>query len=97
MNPALTFGYWNTLDSVYPGFELQIFICFVAADSESNFTEAPAFVRCFVDQFDLIAVVFGPSDVHAEKLACKQAGFVAAGCSPDFYYYIAVIVRILRR
>src|SRR5882724_9011688 len=81
---ALGFGGRDALNAVDAAFIFQLGINFLALDSSNDFFYATHLSGRAFHNFEFPALGFGVTRVHAEEIAGKDAGFVAAGASADF-------------
>ena len=94
VDTALAFGGGNALHAVAARFEFQTTVCTQTDNAGDDFFIAAQFAFVGGNDFDLPAVAFGVAAVHAQQIACKQRGFVAARSGTHFDEDIFVVVGI---
>ena len=80
MDTALAFGGRDALHAVAARFEFQTAVRPESDNAGDDFFIAAQLAFVGGNDFDLPAVALGVAAVHAQQIACKQRGFVAA-CS----------------
>ena len=95
MDAALGLSLGHTLHTMYARLELEDAVAAVARHGEIDFLVAAA--RAFADagHFDFPALVFAEFGVHAEEVAGKEAGLVAACARTNLYDSVLVVLRVL--
>src|SRR6266851_5425124 len=96
VNTALLFGGGNALDAVHAAFVLQLGINFVALNGGDDFFHSALRRRRAFEDFDFPALRFGVAGIHAEEIAGKKSGFVAAGARANFDDNALFVVGIFR-
>ncbi len=84
------------MHAVRSGFEFEQRISPAADDAADDFLVAAMLARTFAQNLDAPTLGFGITRVHAEQVAGKDGGLVAAGAGADFQEDMAVVLRILR-
>ena len=94
MNAAGTLGVGHALHAVHAGFVFKLGKGAAAADFGDDFfiPAHRAFARCH--DLDFPSLRGGVALIHAEQIAGKQRGFVAAGPGADFENDVALVHRI---
>ena len=89
------FGDGHALHAVDAGLVFQTREGAVALDGEDDFFEAADAGFVLREDFNAPAAFFGVAAVHAEQVARKEGGFIAAGAGADFDDHVAVVARVL--
>ena len=95
MDAPLTFGCRHALHAVTAGLELELGIGALADDADNDLLVAAELAVVLGDDLRLPAVVFGIAQVHAQKVARKEGGLVAACARTDFKEDVAAVVGVL--
>ena len=94
VDTALAFGGGDALHAVAARFEFQTTVRTQTDDTGDDFFIAAQFAFIGGNNFDLPAVALGVAAVHAQQVACKQRGFVAARSGAHFDEDVFVVVGI---
>ena len=94
VDAPLAFGRRHALHAVAARFKFEFAVCAQPDQSHDHFFIAAQIAFVGGDDFGLPAVALGIAAVHAQQIARKQRGFVAAGTGADFYEYVFVVVGI---
>jgi len=95
MDAALRFRVGDALHTMNTAFIFQLGINFLALNSRDNFFYSTHLRRRAFHHFDFPALGFGVTRIHAEEVACEDAGFVAASAGADFKDNVFVVDRIV--
>jgi len=85
------FGGGDALHAVDAAFVFEEAVDFLAGDVEGDVFVAAGGAFVEVDDFDFPVLLFAVAGVHAEEVACEDAGFVAAGAAADFDYGVFAV------
>ena len=94
VNASLGFGGWHTLNTVTTGLELQSTINPKPFDADHHLFIATQFTDGFADDFHTPTLDGAKTGVHAQQVAGKQSGFIAASASPDFHKRVTSVVWV---
>ncbi|CPR47227.1 Uncharacterised protein [Salmonella enterica subsp. enterica serovar Bovismorbificans] len=97
MDTPLRLGRRNTLYAVSAGLKFQPAIHAVAADFGDDLFITAMLAFAHAHDLHAPAARFGITAVHAEQIAGKQRGFVAAGAGANLKERVSFIVRIFRQ
>src|SRR5581483_10293128 len=96
MNAALRFRVGDSLHAVGARLELQSRERPPAGNAADDFLVAAVLARVVAQDLDCEALRLGVTSVHAQQIAGKDGGLVAAGAGPDLEEDIPVVPGILR-
>ena len=98
LDAALRFGLGHTLDAVHAGlvFHDAVHAVGAAGELEHNLLVTTGGAGGLVGDFQFPAAALGEVLVHAEQVAGKDGGFVAAGAAADFHHGILAVVGVGR-
>lgn len=94
MDPPLRFRGRDTLHAMTTGFKFQPTIHTIAADFSNDLFITTMFTLTGAHDFHTPATGFRVAAVHAEQIASKQRGFIAAGSGAHFEEGVAFVIRI---
>jgi hypothetical protein len=95
MNPPLGFRYGNALYPVGARFILEAAIDAITGHQADDFLYAAAFRHRLAQNFNFPARKLGKTRIHAEKIASKKRGFLAARAGANFKNCIFLVKGIL--
>ena len=95
MDAAGGLGVGHALDAMHAGFELELGEGAATFDLGDDFLVAAHRALAGGDDLDLPALLGGEAFVHAEQIAGKQGGLVAARAGADFDDDVAIVHRVL--
>ena len=96
MDTALGFGLGYALHAMRARFEFEFGEDPLASHSANDFAIAAMLARAFAEGFDLPTLPLGVAAVHAQQIARKDGGLVAAGTRTDFEVNVTTVARIGR-
>ena len=97
MDAALRLGLRHALHAVAAGLELEARVRALADQARDHLLEAAELGHALRDDLHLPAAALGIARVHAEHVAGKQRGLVAAGAGAHLDEQVAIVVRVARQ